>query len=303
MDHLAAIRTFLRVAELESFSEAARQLGLPKSLVTKRVSRLEKTLGTPLLARTTRRVRLTEQGSLYQQRVQPLLEELDALEHSLAESDVQLRGALRISCPTSFGVRFLGPALNAFLCGHPNLTAEVLLNDRLVNPAEEGFDLVLSDHAAVSGQFQEEPLCQIGFVACAAPAYLARAGVPATPADLRQHDCIHYLHAESGHDWRFLGPAGSVRVTVHPRLSTNNGSVMRDAALAGYGIAVLPHFLAVEDLAAGRLVAVLADTPPPPARLKAVFPRRRETVPKTRLLVEHLRARFATMDFGAGTRA
>ncbi len=145
MDHLAAIRTFLRVAELESFSEAARQLRLPKSLVTKRVNYLEQHLGTPLLARTTRRVRLTESGSLYHPRALALVEELEALEQSLGEAHVQLRGLVRVSCPTSFGVRYLGPALSGFLCAHPNLTAEVLLNDRVVNPAEEGYDLVLTD--------------------------------------------------------------------------------------------------------------------------------------------------------------
>ncbi|HQW65309.1 MAG TPA: LysR family transcriptional regulator, partial [Pseudomonadota bacterium] len=178
MDHLAAIRTFLRVAELESFSEAARQLRLPKSLVTKRVNYLEQHLGTPLLARTTRRVRLTESGSLYHPRALALVEELEALEQSLGEAHVQLRGLVRVSCPTSFGVRYLGPALSGFLCAHPNLTAEVLLNDRVVNPAEEGYDLVLTDHPMISGQFQEEPMCDLALVACAAPAYLDRTGAP-----------------------------------------------------------------------------------------------------------------------------
>ncbi len=296
MDHLAAIRTFLRVAELESFSEAARQLRLPKSLVTKRVNYLEQHLGTPLLARTTRRVRLTETGSLYHPRALALVEELEALEQSLGEAHVQLRGLVRVSCPTSFGVRYLGPALSGFLCAHPNLTAEVLLNDRVVNPAEEGYDLVLTDHPMISGQFQEEPMCDLALVACAAPAYLDRTGAPAEPAALREHDVIHYTHNATGHDWRFDGPDGAgTRVTVHPRLTTNNGSIMRGAALDGYGIAILPRFVVEDDLAAGTLREVLPGWRPPVARLKAVLPRRREMVPKTRLLVAHLRERFAAL--------
>lgn len=296
MDHLAAIKTFLRVAELESFSEAARQLGLPKSLVTKRVNYLEQHLGTPLLARTTRRVRLTESGSLYQPRALALVEELEALEQSLGEAHVQLRGLVRVSSPTSFGVRYLGPALSSFLCAHPNLTAEVLLNDRLVNPAEEGYDLVLTDHPVISGQFQEEPMCDLVLVACAAPAYLDRVGMPAEPAALREHDVIHYAYNPTGLDWRFEGAAGaSARVTVHPRLTTNNGSIMRGAALDGYGIAVLPRFVVEDELAAGTLREVLPGWRPPLARLKAVLPRRREVVPKTRLLVAHLRERFGAL--------
>jgi DNA-binding transcriptional LysR family regulator len=296
VDHLAAIRTFLRVAELENFSEAARQLGLPKSLVTRRVSQLEQALGTPLLVRTTRRVRLTEQGNLYYQRALALVEGLDALEQSMAATQVQLRGSLRVSCPTAFGIRFLGPAINQFLGQHPNLVAEVILIDRLVNPAEEGFDVVLTDHAAVSGQFQETPLVTITLACCAAPAYLERTGEPAHPDDLARHDCIHYLHSESGHDWRFVTADGHAhRVGVHPRLSTNNGSIMRDAAVAGYGVAILPRFLAEADLEAKRLSEVLPGFEVPPARLKAVFPRRREVVPKTRLLVEFLRTHLVTV--------
>ena len=158
MDHLASIRTFLRVAEVESFSEAARQLALPKSLVTKRINALEQALGVPLLVRTTRRVRLTEPGGLYRQRVAGLVEELDALEGSISEGALQLRGLLRVSSPTAFGILEMRPALAEFLQKHPDLTVELILNDQPVNPAEEGFDVVVTDTATISGQFEEQPL-------------------------------------------------------------------------------------------------------------------------------------------------
>ena len=295
MDHLASIRTFLRVAEVESFSEAARQMALPKSLVTKRINALEQMLGVPLLLRTTRRVRLTEPGGLYRQRVAGIVEELDALEGSLSEGALQLRGLLRISSPTAFGILEMRPALAEFLQRHPDLTIELILNDQPVNPAEEGYDLVITDNAAISGQFEEQPLFRFDLVCCAAPGYLARRGVPAVPADLREHDIIHYLYHESGHELRFARGEETFRVLVHPRLASNSGAVMRDAALAGDGIAVLPHFLIAAELRDGRLVELLGDYRLPQPRMKAVLPRRREVIPKTRQLVEFLQQRMANL--------
>ena len=295
MDHLASIRTFLRVADVESFSEAARQLGLPKSLVTRRIGQLETALGTPLLVRTTRRVRLTESGALYRQRVAGLVEELDALEGNLSEDQLRLRGLLRVSSPTAFGILALRPALDEFLQAHPDLTLELVLNDQPVNPAEEGYDVVITDRAAISGQFQEEPLFRFDLVLCASPDYLKRRGTPQVPGDLREHDCIQYLYHESGHEWRFRRGEESLRVLVHPRLSSNSGAVMRDSAIDGCGIATLPHFLVALPLAEGRLVEVLPGYTLPQPTMKAVLPRRREVVPKSRQLVEFLRQKMANL--------
>lgn len=295
MDHLASIRTFLRVAEVESFSEAARQLALPKSLVTKRINALEQALGVPLLVRTTRRVRLTEPGGLYRQRVAGLVEELDALEGSLSEGALQLRGLLRVSSPTAFGILEMRPALAEFLSRHPDLTVELILNDQPVNPAEEGYDVVITDTSAISGQFEEQPLFRFDLVCCAAPAYLARREPPRVPGDLRQHDVVHYLYNESGHELRFSRGEERLRVLVHPRLSSNSGAVMRDAALAGDGIAVLPLFLVARELREGTLVEVLPEYRLPQPRMKAVLPRRREVVPKTRQFVEFLQQRMAKL--------
>ena len=289
MDHLSSIRTFLRVAEVENFSEAARQLGVPKSLVTRRIRYLEAELGTPLLVRTTRRVRLTESGALYRQRVAGLIEELDALEGNLSDEQLQVRGLMRISSPTAFGIQALRPLLGDFLRQHPELTVELTLNDQPVNPAEEGYDVAITDRDAISGQFQEEPLFRFDLVCCAAPAYLAARGTPQVPADLREHDCIQYLYHESGHEWRFAQGDETLRVLVHPRLSSNSGAVMRDAALDGEGIAILPYFLVRALLAEGRLKEVLPGYGLPRKMMKAVLPRRRETARRSRQLVEFLR--------------
>ena len=289
MSHLLNIRTFLRVAELENVSETARQLGISNSVVTRRIRELETSLGTPLLVRTTRRVRLTESGALYRQHVAGLVEELDALETSLADSQLQLRGLMRISAPTAFGIHILRPALVEFFRQHPELTLELVLNDQPVNPAEEGYDIAITDRSAISGQFQEEPLFRFDLVCCAAPAYLEARGTPQEPAELREHDCIQYLYNDSGHDWRFSRDEESFRVLVHPRISTNSGAVMRDGALAGEGISILPYFLVREQLREGQLVEVLPGFELPQLLMKAVLPRRRETVRRTRQLIEYLR--------------
>ena len=289
MSHLLNIRTFLRVAELESFSESARQSGVSKSVVTRRVRELEDALGTPLLVRTTRRVRLTESGALYRQHVAGLVEELDALEANLSDDQLRFRGLMRISAPTAFGTRILRPVLASFFRQHPELTLELVLNDQPVNPAEEGYDIAITDRSAISGQFQEEPLFRFDLVCCAAPGYLTARGTPRAPVELREHDCIQYLYNDSGHDWRFNRDEESFRVLVHPRLSTNSGAVMRDAALDGEGIAILPHFLIQDELASGALSEVLPDHHLPQMTMKAVLPRRRETVRRSRQLIEHLR--------------
>jgi DNA-binding transcriptional LysR family regulator len=296
MDQLTAIRTFLRVAELENFTAAAEQLGIARSLASRRVRDLEEVLGTPLLLRTTRRVRLTEAGAMYRERMAPLIEEMDAVEAQVSTGAAALRGSLRVSCPTSFGIAFLGPAIACFMEKHPEIRAEVLLNDREIDPVEEGYDLVLSDSERISGQYLEEPICRMALTCVGAPSYLARHGAPAKPAELRQHAVIHYLHSGSGQDWTFERDGERHAVTVAPIATTNNGGVMRSLALAGRGIAVLPHFLAAADLAAGRLAEVLPGYTVPPARLRAVLPRRRADLPKSRLLVEFLARHFAAFE-------
>lgn len=291
MDWLAAFRTFLRVAELESFSAAAEQLGIARSLASRRIRDLETALGAPLLLRSTRRVRLTEAGNLLRAKLSPLLEQLDGLIAEASARQTGIAGLLRLSCPTSFGIRFLAPALAEFMQLHPQLRVELILNDRAVDPVEEGFDLVLSDAERISGQYREEPLAQIELVCVASPEYLRRRGEPDRPEALKRHAIIHYLHAGTGHDWLFFGPRGREKVTIRPIATTNNGGVMRELALRGIGIAIQPRFLCREDLERGRLAPVLPDWRVPPARLRAVMPGR-APLPKVALLVGFLREHF-----------
>ena len=183
-----------------------------------------------------------------------LLDELDALENSIAAHDLELRGLMRISSPTAFGVQALRRALADFMRTHPELTMELTLNDGPVNPVDEGYDMVITDRGGISGQFQEEPLFRFDLLCCAAPSYLQARGVPQLPADLREHDCIQYLYHESGHEWRFGEGQQVHRVQVHPRLTTNSGALMHDAAVEGEAWRSCRSFWPVSRWKRGRLV-------------------------------------------------
>ncbi len=292
MDRFESMKAFARVAESGSFSEAARQLRLSKSVVTKRVGQLERMLDTRLFHRTTRSVRLTDAGAAYYARTVPLLAEIDDMDSAIGEGKAEPRGDLRISSPTSFGVFHLGRALCDFQERYPRLNIEVILNDRVVHPVAEGFDLALQDAPAASSQLIERRITPVRRVVCAAPAYLRRRGTLRHPRDLAEHDCIQYSFLQTGNVWTFDGPKGKAQVTVAPRFTTNSGQIMRDAAVVGNGVALLPTLLAAPDLRAGRLEQVLGDWSPPPLWIAAVYPQTHRQSLKVRLLVEFLSKRF-----------
>jgi DNA-binding transcriptional LysR family regulator len=292
MDRFQSMKAFARVAETGSFSEAARQLRVSKSVVTKRVGQLERALDARLFHRTTRSVRLTDAGSDYYARAAPVLAQIYEMDSAVGDLKAEVRGDLRISSPTSFGVLHLGRALCDFQARHPRLNIEVILNDRTVHPVAEGFDVALQDAPAASTALIERRIAPVRRVVCASPAYLRRRGTPRQPRDLAGHDCIQYSFLQSGNVWVFDGPKGRAQVTVAPRFTTNSGQIMRDAAILGNGVALLPTLLVAPDLRARRLVAVLGQWAPPPLWLAAVYPQSHRQTLKVRLLVEFLTKRF-----------
>jgi DNA-binding transcriptional LysR family regulator len=201
-------------------------------------------------------------------------------------------GHLRLSSPTSFGALHLAPALCEFNAQYPGIKLEVILNDRVINPVDEGFDVCLQDVGERPGSMIERRLFPLRRVVCAAPPYVARYGSPTHPRDLIAHRCIHYSYLESGYFWRFESTEGRMAVPINPFLSTNNGRIMLDAVLQGKGIAVLPTFLASPDLQSGAVVPLLLDFPFPTLHLSAVYPRRRYLPSKVKVLVDFLAARF-----------
>ena len=289
---LDAVRIFVAVAAQESFSGAARSLGLSKSVVSKQVGRLEQALGARLLNRTTRRVSLTEAGLAFHRGSLEALAAAEAAEAAVSRLAEAPRGRLRISAPVSFSVRHLGPLLTEFLARYPQITLDLTLNDRRVDLVEEGFDLalrigVLDDSSLIARKLAPSPL-----VLCAAPAYLARWGAPAAPRDLTDHDCLIYGHQPGPAQWHFQGPDGRRSVRVRGRLEANNGDLLRAAALDGAGIALLPQFIVGGDIAAGDLARLLPDWDcPSPSAIYAVYPTSRQLSPKVRVCIDYLAAR------------
>ncbi len=263
MDRFAAMISFRRVVEARSFAAAARQLGVSAAAITKHVQWLEQELGTTLLHRTTRSVRPTDIGAAYFERCVLLLDELDEAEAVARRDHREPRGRLRVNAPVSFGLAFLGRLLAIFHQRHPQVMVELTLDDRLINPSVEGADVVLRiSRALPDSALVARRLAGMTRVVCAAPSYLERRGVPRTPAELVGHDCAAYVHADEPDLWRFEGPSGAVEVAVTPCLVANNSLLLRDAVVAGIGVAILPSYLIGDDLGRGRVATVLDEFRP-----------------------------------------
>lgn len=289
MDMLLNLRAFLATARTGNFSEAARQLNVVPSVVAKRVSHLESTVGVALFSRSTRQVSLTEPGTKFLPRARALVEDFDGIVTGMARDQAagELEGALRIKAPTSLTVLHLGKIISAFQHAHPRITMDVTLVDRSINPVEEGFDIALGGISSSYDGVLDEPLCPIRQVVCAAPAYLSRHGTPGHPRDLADHPCI--VFRPTGNTWMFRTQRGPVEVEVPAKLASNDTSMMLAAARAGNGIAVLPTYLLRESLAAGDLVALLPDFPLQEIWLKALVPARKAGIGRIQALLAHLK--------------
>ncbi len=254
MMKLDGIATFVAVAEAGSISEAARRLRLAKSVVSGRLAELERSLGTALVHRTTRRLSLTEDGTAFLERAARIAREVEEAAADLAERRGTLAGPLRIAAPVTFGRLHLGPALYPFLERHPRIELTLELDDRRVDAAADGYDAVVRHGAVADTRLVAWRLAPSRRVLVAAPSYLARAGVPTTVAELERHHGIFYTNRGVA-DWRFQGADGAVVVRGRVALQVNNGDVMRDATIAGLGSgtsAELPRRRCLQERRAAR---------------------------------------------------
>jgi DNA-binding transcriptional LysR family regulator len=292
MDKLDAMNAFAKVVAAGSYAEAARRLGLTRSAVSKAVMELEQLLGARLLDRTTRRVTPTEAGSAYYERCVSILADVEETELQISRLHDEPRGILKINAPMSFGILHLGDAVAEFMRSYPELRIELVLNDRFIDPLEEGVDVTvrigtLSDSSLIARRLAPARLALV-----ASPDYLGRAGAPAEPGDLAQHKCLAYGHMASAHRWLLRHGSQPITVAFQAALCSNNGEVLRAAAIAGNGIALLPTFLVGADIAAGRLVPVLADYPPLELGIFALYAPNRYLAAKTRVFIDFLAKRF-----------
>lgn len=290
MMKLDGIAAFVATAEAGSISEAARRLGHAKSVVSERLAELERSLGTRLVQRTTRKLSLTGDGQTFLPRAQRILFEAREASAEIAERSGTLVGALRISAPVSFGIVHLGPALYAFLAEHPGIDLTLELDDRFVDAAADGFDAVIRHGPVADNRLVARRLSTTRRILVASPDYLARSGRPVSLACLDAHRGILYANRDA--DWRFAGPEGWTVVRPRGALRVNNGLVMRDAALAGLGIAMLPTFLVHAECAAGSLVHVDIAVEAEGAELFVCYPLARTASAKVAALTDSLRRSF-----------
>jgi DNA-binding transcriptional LysR family regulator len=294
MDRLVALAAFARVVEQGSFARAAARLGVSTSAVSRHVADLEAHLGGRLLNRTTRRLSLTESGQAFYERAVQLLADLEEAEAAVSAHALAPRGTLKLTCPITFGERYLAPAIAAFAALHPQLTFDVDLSDRAVDIVDEGCDLAVRIGSVGSTALIARTLGHTQLVCCAAPSYVARHGAPQTPEDLARHACLAYAYLADRDVWRFTDARGAERaVRVAGPLGANNGRFLAAIAATGLAIALEPDFIVGDDIEGGRLVRLLPDFRPPSSPIYAAYPSRRHLSAKVRLFVDFLAQRFA----------
>ncbi|WP_414555243.1 LysR family transcriptional regulator [Stenotrophomonas forensis] len=287
MDALRCMQAFVAVAERGSFAGAAEQLQVSAVMVGKYVQQLEVHLGTALLQRNTRRQRLTEAGSAYLAGCRQVLEQVQQAEADVAGLQVQPRGLLRVSAPSTWGSCVLAPQLAALLRAQPQLNIELDLSNRRVDLIEDGFDVAIRVGPLPSQEVVARPLPPYAMSLCAAPSYLRRRGTPRTPADLQGHDCLSHLAWRGGHGWQL---ANGEQVDWEARLTCNDGVALREAAVAGAGLVLQPTALLAGEIAAGRLKPLLRDYLPEPRPMHLIYLPDRRPRPRLQCFVDFVMA-------------
>ncbi len=292
MDRLTSMTVFAKVVEANSFSAAARTLGISQATASKHVQMLEAWLGTRLLNRTTRRVGMTEIGEGFHAQCIRILDDIDDARNA-SRNGANLRGPLRIAAPVCFGSTKLGPILRGFARMHAAVRLEVFLSDRAVDPLEDGFDVAIQLGTGQGPGLVVRRLAALPHVLCAAPGYLAERPEPAWPEDLADHVCL--LDRQLFPDgWRFIGVNGGSAPRLTYQVSANNALVLRDAAAEGAGVLLAPEFCVQGALSEGRLVRLLPEWSALPTELSAAFPTARQLSAKIREMVAYLAEHVAT---------
>jgi DNA-binding transcriptional LysR family regulator len=294
MDKPGEMAAFVRVVEEGGFSAAGRTLGLTPSAVSKLIGRLEDRLGARLLHRTTRRINLTHEGVAFYQRSVRILREIKEAEDAITQLHVAPRGTLRVNAAVAFATYQIVPLMPEFLERYPEVHLELTVTDRVVDLIEEGVDVAIRTGALIDSSLISRQLAEDHRLICGAPAYLDRHGVPQTPDDLADHNCLAWIGNQGGlNDWPFDGPDGPYTVTVSGNAEVNSGETLYEMTLAGLGLARMAEFRVGADIAAGRLVPLLLDHHRAvPLPIHVVYPHRRHLLPKVRTFVDFLALKF-----------
>jgi len=295
---LIALRSFMAVVEVASFKRAAEKLEASTAAVSRRVSALENALGVKLLNRTTRQIDLTDAGKQFYDDLQDIFCSLDEAEERLQQGRETVKGNLRIVAPLSFGSICIAPVLPGFMKRYPALKIQLQLEDRLTDIVSEGIDIALRIGVLEDSSLVATRIASIPRAFCASPDYLEQYGEPRNPSDLTVHNCLHYNHISMKEEWSYLKGGKMHKFDVTGSLSTNNGEVLRDAAIEGIGITLLPTFIVADALSAGTLKAVLTQYCPKPFALYAVRPSRQFTPIRMKRLIDYFKEVFEDTDGG-----
>jgi DNA-binding transcriptional LysR family regulator len=294
MQDLRTLAIFVKVAERLSFVRAAADLGITQSGVSNAISRLEDQIGTPLLARTTRKVSLTEHGAAYFERCRQALAELEEAELVLKNAQLKPSGNLRIDMPVSFGRLKVVPLFGAFQARYPDISLRVTFNDRYIDHIEESVDVsvrfgVLQDSSLIARRLGGAQLSVVG-----APRYFAKFGQPKKPEDLAGHNCLAFTFRDTrlAREWRFAQAGGETALPVQGTMSLSDGASVCDAARAGYGLAQLQDFFIDALIARGQLMPVLEKFKPAAQPIWLVYPQARHLSPKVRVFVDFMVEKF-----------
>ena len=301
MDRLKQIESFADVATKGSLTAAAHAEGVAPAVIGRRIDALEERLGVKLLVRTTRRITLTHEGSAFLEDCQRLLADLANAEASVSEGGVKASGHLRITAPAGFGRRHVAPLVPAFLAQHPDVSLSLNLSDRVVDIVNEGFDCAvrvgdLPDSSLVSTRLAENRrLC------VASPAYLQRAGTPATPAELMRHQCLTLSSdASQTRGWAFRVDGEPIHLRPGGRLDCSDGQVLHDWCLNGLGLAWRSTWEVQDEVTAGRLRVVLEDFAAPPNGIYAVFPHAKHLPLRVRLWIDFVKHSYGDPKYWSG---
>lgn len=298
VDRLREMEIYVAIVAAGSLSAAARALGLSVPVVSKELARLEERLGALLIQRTTRSLTLTPEGELFHRRCTTILADVDDAEDQAARGG-RLEGPLRITTTAAFGRRTLAPLLAEFQDAHPGVEIGLILSDRVLDLVQENIDVAIRFGVLADSRLVARRLAASHRVVCAAPAYVARHGMPERPEDLAHHRCLT-IGVQQPQEWVLGGPDGERRVSVHARLSANDGEAVHAWAEAGHGLMLKTVWDVAADLRAGRLVRVLPEWQSLDNAIHAVFQTNRLMARRTRTLVEFLAVRLRELEAELG---
>jgi len=288
MDRLLSMEVFVSAVDLGSFTAAANVFKITPAMVSKHITALEKRLGATLLARTTRRQKLTEIGQKYYANCKQILGQITVAEAGAEAMGSKPKGHLRVNASIWFGSLTLSPIVCDYLHQFPEVNIELSLTDRYVDIVEEGFDVAIRIGELKDSSLIARKLSMLEVTVCASPDYLAKAGFPETPEDLIHHECLEFTNWHNQGGWQLMQKQLGQKTRQVPRFESDNGQALLTAAVKGIGIIMMPNELVRLDIEAGRLTELLKEYAPPARPIYAVYPRERQLAPKLTSFVDFL---------------